>query len=396
MINANWYNINRRNRMKTGIITFHRANHYGAQLQAYALMRAVEMLGAECEVIDYVRKDTIEAGRLFKKPSSLRNILSNAHTLLHYTQFKKRAERYESFRKEEMHHSPKFYGSLSELYNDAPEYDVYICGSDQVWNPFIFKENTFDPAFFADFARGGRRVAYAPSFGISELPEKYQELLRDYLSKFEFLSVREKQGADIIKSVTGRDAATVLDPTLLLTGSQWKEVASEAPNEGKPYILCYFITNPSGYSDYVDMVAKKLKLPVISLCGARQTAKCSCKSVLDAGPREFLALFSNASFICTNSFHGTVFSINFEKDFICFTDKMSSEKAVNSRVYSILEILGLPDRIYAAGTGAGGHAGEKSDISDKLRPIDYNEVNRLLQQERDLSLKYLEEAIFSA
>ncbi len=377
--------------MKTGILTFHRANHYGAQLQAYALMKAVEAAGADCEVIDYVRIDTIDGNKLFKKGLSAHNVLSNVHTALHYSPFKNRSDRYEAFRREEMRHSERFYGTWKELAEAAPSYDVYICGSDQIWNPFIYKENTFDPAFFADFARGGRRISYAPSFGIGEMPEKYRELLKNYLSKFDSLSVRESQGAKIIFDVAGRDSVNVLDPTLLLTGEQWKAISSEVPNGGKPYILCYFISDPSKYSDYVRAISEKYNLPVISLCGARRVVHGSSRSVLDAGPREFLSLFANASFVCTNSFHGTVFSVNFEKEFMCFTEKLSSEKAVNSRVYSILEKLGLLSRICTADTDMTAFSAfTKKD----MQPVDYNHVNVLLQCERDISFKYLKDALF--
>jgi hypothetical protein len=183
--------------MKAGIITFHYAHHYGAQLQAYALMRAIELLGMECEIINYVRKDNIEGSRLFKKGLSVGSILSNANTLLNYGKLKKRHDRYDMFVQKEMKLSERFYGSYEELCADQPEYDAYVCGSDQIWNPLIFGEKTYDPAFFAEFAKSGRRVAYAPSFGISSIPEDKKELLKEYIEKFDHLSVRKSRRDNI-------------------------------------------------------------------------------------------------------------------------------------------------------------------------------------------------------
>ena len=375
--------------MKTGLITFHHAHHYGAQLQAYALMKKIEGMGTDCEIINYVRPDTTEGNRLFKKGLSARAFLSNVNTLINYSQLKKRYVRFESFVNDDMKLSRKFYDSYEELLKDVPEYDAYVCGSDQIWNPLIFKENTYDPAFFADFAKGGRRIAYAPSFGITEIPEDKREDLRRYLKHFDCLSVREKQGEKIIRDVTGRDSVTVLDPTLLLTGDEWGELSAE-PVFKEPYILCYFISDPGGYSGYVKALSEKYRLPVVSLCGARRVVPQTRHIVLDAGPREFLGLFRNASMVCTNSFHGTVFSVTFKKDFFSFATALNTEKTVNSRLYNILEKLGLAGRIFSSGMEAGDFL---SRINDEASLIDYVSVYEMLEKEREMSYKYLKDSL---
>jgi hypothetical protein len=375
--------------MKAGIITFHYAHHYGAQLQAYALMRAIELLGMECEIINYVRKDNIEGSRLFKKGLSVGSILSNANTLLNYGKLKKRHDRYDMFVQKEMKLSERFYGSYEELCADQPEYDAYVCGSDQIWNPLIFGEKTYDPAFFAEFAKSGRRVAYAPSFGISSIPEDKKELLKEYIEKFDHLSVREKQGEKILKEVTGRDSITVLDPTLLLTMDEWSTVTAP-PDIREPYILCYFITDARKYAGYVQAVYDKYHLPVVSLCGSRRVVPQTRYKVLDAGPREFLGLFAGASAVLTDSFHGTVFSLNFNKEFFCFESSANSEKAVNSRLHNILDKVGLLSRLFSA---AGDTERFSSFISGSAAGIDYTQVGRILAQERSISLKYLKDSL---
>lgn len=375
--------------MRTGLLTFHHAHHYGAQLQAFALMKAIAGTGADCEIINYVRPDTIEGKKLFKKGLSPRALLSNANTVMNYGRLKKRYGRFESFVNEDMRLSKKFYGSYRELLKDAPEYDVYVCGSDQVWNPLIFKESTYDPAFFAAFAQSGRRVAYAPSFGITEIPEGKREDLKKYLERFDALSVREKQGEKIIRDIAGRESLTVLDPTLLLTGEEWSGYSAK-PVFKEPYLLCYFISDPRKYSGYVKALAEKHGLSVVSLCGARRVVPQTVHTVLDAGPKEFLGLFENASAVCTNSFHGTVFSITFKKDFYSFASALDPEKTVNSRLYNILEKLGLENRLVSAGAGADDFAGR---IRGEGGSIDYAHVYEALGKERELSYKYLKDSL---
>lgn len=375
--------------MKAGLLTFHHAHHYGAQLQAYALMRKTESAGADCEVINYVRPDTTEGNRLFKKGLSARALLSNANTLVNYGRLRRRYKRFESFVNDDMKLSARFYRSYEELLKDAPEYDVYVCGSDQIWNPFIYKENTYDPAFFADFAKSGRRIAYAPSFGISEIPEDKRDDLRRYLERFDCLSVREKQGEKIIRDVTGRDSVTVLDPTLLLTGDEWSGLSAD-PVYKEPYILCYFISDPRRYSGYVKALSEKYGLPVVSLCGARRVVPQTRHTVLDAGPREFLGLFRDASMVCTNSFHGTVFSITFRKDFFSFAAALNSEKTVNSRLYNILEKFGLVGRIFSPDMKESDFL---SRISGEANSIDYASVYEILEKEREMSYKYLKDSL---
>ncbi len=375
--------------MRTGILTFHYAHHYGAQLQAYALMRAITLLGMECEIINYVRKDNIEGSSLFKKGLSTGALLSNANTLLNYGKLKRRHNRYNNFVTQEMKLSERFYGSYDELCSDSPEYDVYVCGSDQVWNPLIFSEKTFDPAFFAEFAPLGRRVAYAPSFGISSIPEDNRDLLNEYIDSFDYLSVREKQGEKILREVTGRDSITVLDPTLLLTMDEYGTIA-DSPNIREPYILCYFITDARKYAKYVKMISDKYQMPVVSLCGSRRVVPQTRYKVLDAGPKQFVGLFSGASTILTDSFHGTVFSINFNKEFFCFESATSPEKAVNSRLHNILDKVGLVSRMFSTNTGTDEFS---AFVCDKTKGIDYGQVGNILQQERSKSLEYLKDSI---
>ena len=230
--------------MRTGLITFHFAHHYGAQLQALATMRAIQSLGHDCEIIDYRLPHTTRTNQLFKKSGGVRGMASDAHTALHYGAFQRRFRRFEAFVAEEMALSPRRYTAFEQLRADPPAYDVYVAGSDQIWNPYIFQDKQFDPPFLLGFVREGRRIAYAPSLGVPELPEDKAEELRRFLTPFSALSVREKRGQVLLREAAGRDARVVLDPTLLLTGEDWGELAA-APKRQGPYILCYFVSDPA-------------------------------------------------------------------------------------------------------------------------------------------------------
>jgi len=372
--------------MKAGLITFHYAFHYGAQLQAYALMKAIEKLGVECEIINYVRPDTDRGNDVFKTGLNPKAFLTNIHTLFNYGAFKRKYDRSESFCKDDMKLSAKKYSYNKELNEQPPQYDVYVCGSDQIWNPLIYAENIYDPAFFMPFAANKKRVAYAPSFGISSIPDDKKEALKNYLSTFSHLSVREKQGEKIIQELSTKPVMTVLDPTLLINGEEWSRIAAAPKNNGE-YILCYFVSNASAYLPFIKELSQKYSMPVVTLCGARKGLAGST-FIYDAGPREFLGLFKNASMICTNSFHGTVFSVNFSKPFFSFTADNNSDKSRNSRQHSILSMLGLLDRIVTPSTSM-------ADLHDLYkRGIDYSKTMGLLEAEREKSLNYLKMALY--
>ena len=364
--------------MKTGLLTFHAAHHYGAQLQAYALMRAICDTGAEGEIIDYVRQDTERAKHLFRKMHTVVDVVANLHTLLHLTPLRRRTERFERFVKEQMRLSPQSYGTYAELEENPPVYDAYVCGSDQIWNPLIFREQDFDPAFFAAFAKSGKKIAYAPSFGLPDMPMAHHAALRTLVSDFAALSVRERNGEVILSEVCGRKAVTVLDPTLLLPAKSWKETAATVA-ETQPYLLCYFISDPAPFAPVVQAISRKLGLRIVSLCGARRTVRGTKRIILDAGPREFLGWFAQAAFVLTDSFHGTIFSVNFEKPFYTFAYTGGGKAKVSSRLDSILGILGLRDRMLTQPDN--GLADESS-----FPEIEYDKVGSVLERERNQSL----------
>ena len=364
--------------MKAGLVTFYHIHHYGALLQAAATERAVESLGGACEIIDYYVNQNND---LFRKPTGVGSAAADVHTALHYKALRDRYQRFERFSKDHLRISGHRFESLEELRSAELPYDLILSGSDQIWNPKIFPDGRFDPVFFGAFSTR-RKIAYAPSFGVPHIPEGMEEELRSYLEQFSHISVRERQGREIVKEITGKDVPVVLDPTLLLTAEQWSAMAVP-PDRSGGYILCYCISKPGALAPYIQRLAEETGLPVVQLCGIRQKVHPKAACVLDAGPSEFLGLFQNASYVCTNSFHGTVFSVQFQKPF--FTAVAPSELAApeSSRTFSILSRLGLMERIIGTGATAGLDA-----------TIDWADVDRRLRAARQSSLDYLRAALW--
>ena len=349
--------------MRTGLITFHFAHHYGAQLQALATMKAIQRLGHECEIIDYRLPHTTRTNQIFKKSTSVRDMASDAHTALHYAAFQRRFQRFEAFVAEEMDLSSRRYTDFRQLREDPPAYDIYVSGSDQIWNPYIFQDKQFDPAFLLDFVREGRRIAYAPSLGVPQLPEDKAAELKRFLAPFSALSVREKRGQVLVREAAEREAKVVLDPTLLLNGEDWGKLAA-APRHQGPYILCYFVSEPGEAAPYAQALSRRTGWPIVQLAGARKKIDGAKELVFDAGPREFLGLFQHAAAVVTNSFHGAAFSLQFKKDFFTSMSPKERREPTFSRIYSLLSRLGCADRIIGlrpgrlpglSESGGGGH-----------------------------------------
>ena len=370
--------------MKTGLVTFYHIHHYGAVLQATATQRAVESLGSECEIVDYYVNQNND---LFRKPTGVGSAVADVHTALHYQALKSRYDRFMKFERDHLRISPRHFESRDELRDMADAYDAVLSGSDQIWNPRIFPDGRFDPVFFGTFSKG-RKIAYAPSFSVPHVPEGMEGELKGYLEAFSHVSVRETQGQEIVREVTGREVPVVLDPTLLLNARQWSAMANTPKGypagEKKGYILAYCISRPGAIEPYIRELAETTGLPVVQLCGIRRKVHPKARCILDAGPAEFLGLFRDATYVCTNSFHGAVFSVQFQKPFFCSVAPTELAAPDRSRTFSILKRVGLTERIIG-----------KGDTAGLLDPIDWQSVTARLEEARSASLAYLRAALYN-
>lgn len=290
--------------MKIGIITMHRVLNIGSVLQAYATQKAFEKLGYESELIDYMYISET-------KTSVKSKILSFGLNILLGFPKQKRKKRLTAFYDKYFKCSEKSYDKQS-IQNDPPIYDIYCTGSDQVWNPRYVKD---DVSFMLNFVpEGKKRISYGSSFATDCVPVDYEKLYAEHLSKYNSITVREKTGIDLVKHLTKKDARLVCDPTLLLEAKEWNVISESSVTHVKePYILVYFL----GYMfdprphlfDIINDVQKKLGMHVYYLNGGHQEMKQPNSTVYRGqGPSEFIEMVRNASFIITDSFHGTAFA----------------------------------------------------------------------------------------
>lgn len=370
-------------------------DNYGACLQALALQNQIEKLGCQCNIIAYIgnagyfHDDFFTVFKMKTKNFAyiIRNYLhgekkTGPHTRhLAFCQFRKKFLRFE---KGGITNKIKFYKTIEEFDDISERYDAFVCGSDQIWNPTFYNQN--HPVHFLRFAGNKKRIAYAPSIGLSEIPLKYRKAFIEYVGDFNSLSVREKSGSKIIKDLCLREAKVVLDPTILAGSDFWNNLLSHKYKKPFPkYIFCYIFSNAEKCSSYLKRVQSKTGLPIVYV-NISNLAYSSIESycVKDKGPIEFLQLLKNAELVITDSFHGTAFSLLFNKEFYVFRRDIDYEKIdMFSRIESILDIAGLNKRICSV------------DNEFELQPpIDYVPVNKKFEKLRKDSNDFLREAIF--
>lgn len=356
--------------MKVGILTFHRTTNFGASLQAYALQRVLQSMGNEVEIIDYRNMKVYS----YCDPHLFHDmpIKTQIGKLIRYRYNVAVFDRFLEFWEKYFCLSPLCI-SHEELAMVEDRYDIVICGSDQVWNPrAIF--NDFD-AFLLGTAKH-KKVAYAASAGSVSLWEPYLKTFWKLLHRFDAISVREKNMQCPTEHLSQKDVYVVLDPTLLLKNKDWYEIEDYAflkqlPKKG--YILVYFLGKNPEVIRAVQELQKETGLPVISL-GRKLYGIRTLRPIV--GPTEFLTLFHHASYVLTSSFHGTVFSIQYQRPFLAF-----GNGAYNSRMTTLLNILGLQERMIAQPTVS---------TLDKLEcPINWEQVRICLNQEMRQSIDFL-------
>lgn len=370
--------------MNIGIITYHRSINYGAILQAYALQKTLVNMGHSPEIIDYAYpRFGVESGSRFLRMRHFvwRRIFERA--LVGTV----REVKSDDFRRQNFRQSAQKYLNSKTLHSDPPLYDAYITGSDQVWNPRV---NNNDSSFYLTFAPDGkRRISYAASFGVSQIHEEYCSTYAQWLAQIDNISVREVEGNQIVRELTGRDVEIALDPSLLLDQDEWNKIA--APYESsKPYILCYYMPGDKLVNKSITLLARQISIHTdwrIVCIGQKEYMRLKTRqcSVFDAGPADFLGLFQNASFVVTNSFHGTAFSIIYRKPFLVpINQDLPPKKALTSRISTLLKTLELDHRLLPAGVD---HRGK--DLVD----LDYRPVEPILEREKQRSIKFLKNAL---
>lgn len=347
-------------------------------LQAWALQKTVANLGHSVEIIDYYDGSIEAKNRRKMGRFTLRNLLIQLLIIFMRSKFNRRFERFEKFKHERMWLTRR-YVNFDDLKNDPPVHEIFVSGSDQVFN----MDAGGVPAFFLQFVPDGRRrVSYAPSFGSGHVPECFHPRLRDWLLDFDFLSVRETSGQDIIETVLGKRPDQVVDPAFLLSGEEWSKVAVE-PQLNSGFIAFYSLEVQKNLTAVVEALSKHFRLPIVVLGkGGAFVFRNKILMAIDSGPREFLGFIKNARFVISNSFHSLAFSIIFERPFAAFPHSRR-----NARIESLLELTGLQDRAVDSTSTL------KNKDSSWFDRVDWTTARRRLAEEREVSLQYLKKAL---
>ena len=351
--------------MKVGILTFPHSPSYGASLQMFALYKTIEKLGGTPCVLNYQNRYMRSKHHIERDPvkAKLLNIVGH-RTSKKFTQFEKTLTWLPS----------KIIYEAIKLQSISADLDYVIVGSDQVWNPAVTGSDT---TYFLDFCEKKKKISYAASFGVDDLEPQFAKAITELLYDIPALSIREIKGREIIKRLTGRDVSVVLDPTFLPTKELWDMTVCTKPIVKQPYIFS-FVFNPNDENiSYRTRLSDETGLPIVSI--SDNPFKKSDKNsiyVSGIGPTEFLRIIRDAEYIVTDSFHGTAFSIIFNRPFY-----VSLSTKTNSRLETLLSTLDLENRII-------------SECKTFDKHINYTKVNQLISVYRERSLSFLQNALF--
>lgn len=361
---------------RIGLLTFHSPRNYGSMLQAYALQREIIAAGFLCDIIDFrPPAQHIMYKEIYERGGFLKRIVKWLICFPYVRGLRKKASMFDEFLSRVLILSPHVNRDTISLLNG--QYDVFVCGSDQIWN---VQCQDFDWLYYLTFADEGKLISYAPSMGPNPVDRfSVSDTVRISLavSRFRSLSVREKEAADYISELIHREVPVMLDPTLLLARDEWSKMAGDKPLIEEPYILVYTPTYHAYIYEYAEFLGSKMDMKVVVTQFNDMGQLRSCrKSIfkLDTGPIEFLNLCKYATLVCTGSFHAVVFSIIFHKDFISvYGDR-------DSRIKTLLENVSIDGRYVDLSKGM---------IVPSLKTIDYDAVDIKLQRLRESSLDWL-------
>ena len=347
---------------KVAIITItNSGTNFGNRLQNYALQEALKQYNVDVETI-YSSKSVMNSILMSWIRRMAKQTLKRSNRKLFFDEFNKK----------HVNISNKIrYEKLNEK-SFADKYDAFIAGSDQVWNPNFHFNSNFE---FMTFADPKKRYSYAASFGVDTIPEPFVENYKKWLGQMHKISVREFTGQFIVENLVDKNALVHIDPTMLISKEKYIKI-EEKPYQTIPkdYLLVYFLgEKASEYDMFIQKLAETEGLEIIEL------SEIPSNQFYNIGPQHFIYLFRNAKYICTDSFHGAVFSTIFEKRYTVFF-RQSHEVPMNNRIETLLNKVGLTNRLYG-----------KLSLEDSMVEIDYEAVNSRIEEERKKANNYLKE-----
>lgn len=365
--------------MKIKTITCHDVYNSGASLQAYALMKYLNKIGNEVQIIDY-KPDYLSNHYKILSINNSKYEKNNIIKII-YLAIKlpgrllalKDKKRYDEFREMYLNITDRRYTSNEELKKNIPEADMYICGSDQIWNCKF--NNGKDPAFYLDFVPKEKiKVSYAASFATDNIDDKYKPIIKERIKNLNYIGVRETSALTILKDLDIHDGVQVMDPVFLIDKNDWSNITYNIKSKQK-YIFVYDFDKSELIREIAIKIAREKKLKIYTVFKSDY----SDKVIKRMGPLDFISYIKNAEFIISNSFHGTAFSIIFEKQFIVINRK----EEINTRMRDLLNTLNMENRLIS----------ESYNLDSIIKNIDYKKVYLHLDEKIRLSKDYLSKVI---
>lgn len=376
-----------------GLATPYLTNNYGTKLQAFALQSFLNINNIENEIIDYrfngkiydIRKIFLSNRKQYKDIQEKRTA-ALASNPAYKAGYDMRNKCFREFVEKRLKLSVPC-NTLNEVAKLAEgRYSAVVCGSDQIWLPSHAIEKYYLLYFLP---KSVKKIAYAPSFGVSEIPPLVRSDYKKAIADFDTVTTRENRGKEIVKELTGRECSVVVDPTLLLSAEEWERLLGICkPVYKEKYVFSYFIGSSIEHRQFARKYADSIGAKLIILPNVSEVVPADLEysdyAPYDVGPSEFVNLIKNSEAVFTDSFHGTVFSLIFGKNFFSFERFRSSSKAsTNSRIYSLLKNTNLEDRLIR----------EYVDIAKNEHDINYGEVHGLINDMRQNSIKIIREAV---
>lgn len=366
---------------KVSLITLQNVPNYGSVLQCYATEQVIKKMGYEVETVNYLPERMTKHGMLknIKNKNKKLNksfILRTIARIIIYPSYLLRFHTFKKFRNKYLNMTKKVYKNYDDLFADIPKADIYCTGSDQVWNSEWNDE--IDKATFLGYAPDdSKKIAYAASFGKKELEDKEKDETRELLKRYDKISLREQSGVKICDDLKIKGTVNVVDPTFLLSGDDWRKIASDKYKNQK-YILVYNLNRNKKIDKYAENLSKKTGLKIIYLSYQLHEFYKKGKMICNPKVEDFISLIDNAAYVISDSFHATAFSLNLNTQFIIvYPGKFST------RLQSILEKLGLENRV----------AQNENNLDIIKNDINYKDINKKLEKMRNESLKWLEKSL---
>lgn len=333
--------------LKTATLTWNSFYNYGTCLQAYALQHYIESLGYENHIMDdrsiihnpTPKTASAKSERIWKRrfKKLLQSFQADRRIFFKYQRLL--CSSIDTFKRNCL----KVDYDITTVLKDESDYDVYICGSDQIWVTSGFKNPKWD-FYYAAFTKR-KKISYAPSIGAYQIDEKWKAKISGLIAPFFALSVREEAGKNALQELTNKKVELVVDPTLLLSKQEWEHVLPEKKKNDGKYVLGYILTPNDKYyriaQDYAHQHGLKFYLFMLNLEDYGHADR-----LISGGPFDFLGYLRNADMVFTDSFHGTIFSTVFERPFYTFK-RFADEASINqnSRIETLLKNMGAKDRL---------------------------------------------------